>query len=343
MSKRLKNLIYPHFSDGRFYNYPGEKRENIILPSLGMLFKSFFNRLSKSKFDFSSWLDVAPVLSRSQDLVITWVGHSTFLIQVNGINILTDPVFGNLSLLFPRIMRPGINLNELPEIDFVIVSHNHRDHMDAACLKVLKNHKNISILVGKGDKAWFDSRGFENVSEHMWWDQKRFARNSFSSDIQFTFLPSYHWSQRGLFDYNKSLWGSWMIQVGDKTIYFAGDTAYSSHFKYIADEFRSIDIAIMPIGPCEPNRLMQDSHISAEQAGQAFLDLEASHFIPMHWGTYYFGLDSFIAPYERIVKWWQGQNFDLAKTFHTFKIGERKQINVFEPQVQVDQNKLLEL
>lgn len=334
-----KHRIYPYISNGRFYNYPGEQKPHFLLPSIGMLLEWYLCKAHEKKMDVSHWFGPNLPVQRSYGLEITWVGHSTFLIQICGINILTDPIFGNLSLLFPRILPPGIDLEKLPSIDFVIISHNHRDHMDAKSLYSLKQHPEISFLVPYGDKLWFDRRGFNRVFENMWWDKQTFICNNLVNKpvIEFTFLPAYHWSQRNLFDYNRSLWGSWMIKINGILIYFAGDTAYSDHFKVICEEFDPIDIAIMPIGPCEPRPWMKKSHVNAEEAGQAFLDLKASHFIPMHWGTYYFGIDSFSAPYDRFVKWWNEQNFGITKQFHTLKIGQRKSIIL--PQIDIYKDK----
>lgn len=317
------NKIYPYFFNGRFYNYPKEKKPGFLLPSLYMLFKSYFLKKSDLKTDLKSWSEQSPIIESSQDLNITWIGHATFLIQIGGFNILTDPVFDDLSFLFKRITPAGISIDNLPNIDYVIISHNHRDHMDYAALNYLKQNKNTIFLVGQGDKIWYDKLGFENVYEHMWWDETNYISKITKNSIKFTFLPAYHWTQRGLFDYNKSLWGSWMITCNNKNIYFAGDTAYSGHFKNIASHFDKIDVAFMPIGPCEPNKYMHQTHINAEEAGRAFMDLSADHFIPMHWGTYYFGTDRFIDPYNRILSWWSENIMEKYKKFQTLKFGQR--------------------
>lgn len=318
------NKLYPHVHKGRFYNYKGEKKQSMLIPSMRMLIEWFLNSHDASNCNLQQWFEPFEPQERSESLQITWVGHSTFLIQVGGFNILTDPIFGNLSTFFKRILPPGIPLEKLPPIDFVIISHNHLDHMDTNTLMALKSHKNITFLVPQGDKLWFINRNFERVIESMWWNNHKFDSDS----IEFTFLPAFHWAQRGLFDYNRSLWGSWMINCNGIKIYFAGDTAYSSHFKQIGQEFGYIDVALMPIGPCEPKDWMSYTHVDAEEAGQAFLELNASHFIPMHWGTYHFGIDEFDLPYKRIVNWWNGQSETANKFLHTLKIGKRFALDV---------------
>lgn len=321
MSYQNKQLLYPIFKNGRFYNFEGEYKAGFFIPSLYMMLKSNVQR-RKEHTNIASWVESEKnIIQRSQELKITWIGHSTFLIQIGGLNILTDPVFDDLSIFFPRAVAPGIGKTELPEIDVVVISHNHRDHMDAKALMFLKNHPRITFLVPQADKAWFVKRGFERVYELTWWERQYFSNPIPGNPrIEFAFLPAKHWSQRGIFDYNKSLWGSWMITYGDKRIYFAGDTAYWQHFKAIADEFDHIDIALMPIGPCEPRDWMKYSHISAEDAIKAYQELNAKHFIPMHWGTYYFGVDDFIMPVDRLHTYWKEQALP-ENMLHTLKFG----------------------
>jgi Predicted Zn-dependent hydrolases of the beta-lactamase fold len=139
--------------------------------------------------------------------------------------------------------------------------------------------------------------------------------------ITFTFLPAVHWSQRAVFDKNKSLWGSWMISSQDCTIYFAGDTAWGDHFAQLADQ--RIDYALLPIGPCEPHEWMSHTHISAKQAVDAFIMLGAQQLIPMHWGTFLFGNDQFEDPLLRLKAAWQQSHAVLQdKTLQIMKVGQ---------------------
>jgi L-ascorbate metabolism protein UlaG (beta-lactamase superfamily) len=145
-------------------------------------------------------------------------------------------------------------------------------------------------------------------------------------DIKIHFLPAHHWSGRGLFDINKSLWGSWMIETPKYKIYFAGDTGYAGHFRQISEKFSSIDIVLMPIGPEEPRTMMKDSHVGVDEALQAFQDLQAKHFIPMHWGTFKFGADTFDLPIKKLQVSWQNLFFENSDKFlHIVKCGEIKQ------------------
>jgi len=300
----------------RFYNPSGESApESLLFGTLPSLLKSFSSRFFHKKPQPAAWLHPQQIPFRSQELSITWIGHATFLIQVAGLNILTDPVFGEVSTFFPRILAPGIHLDTLPSIDYVLISHNHWDHMDAASLTALKErHPGMQVLVPQGDKEWFTKRKFQ-AHELNWWETHS------NKNVTFSFLPAVHWSGRGLFDTNRSLWGSWMVHAADRSIYFAGDTAYGEHFKQIAHEYGSIDVALMPIGPCEPKEWMLKNHMDVERSMQAFQDLQASHFIPMHWGTFPFGNDQFDAPITQLKKHSAG----LKKgSFYLIKAGFRQ-------------------
>ena len=298
------------------------KKSKWFLATFLLIIESFKESIiRKSRKEACTWVIPANFVASSQEPRITWLGHATFLIQINGKNILTDPIFGNLSWWFSRMMEVKNSVKDLPTIDYVILSHNHPDHMDPHSLKDLRLYSpQVKVLVPFGDKAWFDKQEFVGASEHMWWDKIE------ELGINFHFLPARHWSQRGLFDRNKSLWGSWMIEANGFHIYFAGDTAWGPHFSLIGKLFPSIQVALMPIGPAEPKAWMQDTHISAEQAGQAFLKLQAKYFVPMHWGTFYLGMDKFKEPIHRLKQWWEKNRSRCKnKMLHIVKVGESMQ------------------
>ncbi len=307
--------MMPYWHNGRFYNYKDEALENWYLSSARLLIQSLYARQFYDNSEVHKWIEHPKLVERSYEPRITWLGHSTFLIQIANINILTDPIFGALSFAFPRILPCGVACQSLPAIDLVLISHNHPDHLDIASLSAMRSH-NPLLLVPRGDKQLLHKRNFMRVQEFVWWDRHILG------EVTCTFLPANHWSQRGLFDRNKSLWGSWMIEFVGYAIYFAGDTAYGPHFSNISHYFPAIDMALLPIGPCEPRQWMVRTHISAEEAGDAFLALKARNFVPMHWGAYQFGTDSFLGPLNRITAWWQKQNnYLLDKQLHILKAG----------------------
>ncbi|WP_018782140.1 MULTISPECIES: MBL fold metallo-hydrolase [Bacillus] len=239
----------------------------------------------QNKKDFSYLVEQSPVKSsqflrtNTEKTTITWIGHSTFLIQTNGLNILTDPVWSKKIKLVPRLTNPGLTLQELPKIDIVLISHGHYDHLDFSTLRLLNS--DVLYLVPTGLKKLFTRKKFMRVEEYNWWEFTKI------NDVAFHFVPAQHWTRRSLFDMNTSHWGGWVVDnsTTDETIYFCGDSGYFQGFKEIGNRF-SIDIALMPIGAYEPEWFMKVSHVSPEEAVQAFLDVKATHFIPMHYGTF---------------------------------------------------------
>jgi len=328
MKRRMKKFKKPRIKKNRFQQ-ESNSQESIIgffSRSILMMFKSWWIRKKIKDEDINCWFCKSEPRSCSIVPVVTWLGHSSFLIQIGGVNILTDPVLSEASYFFPRYLGPGISAEKLPNIDFVLISHNHPDHMDSGSLMKLKAHCGTSFLVPQGDKLWFDRRSFARVREYTWWQQDSFTlKNDTSSKITFTFLPSNHWSLRGawVFDKNRSLWGSWLIEFNGHKIYFAGDTMYDSHFKEIAQEYPGIDVALMPIGPCEPRKWVAHSHLDADQAVKAFIDLQAKNFVPMHWGTFPMGTELFDTPILGLKKSWREHAHELnGKKLHMPKVGQ---------------------
>jgi L-ascorbate metabolism protein UlaG (beta-lactamase superfamily) len=224
---------------------------------------------------------------------ICWIGHATFIIKLSGVVIITDPVLFSLPLV-NRLVAPAINLNQVPHVDYVLISHNHWDHLDQKSIDLLfQKNNNIILLLPKGNAHKFKNTAIK-FFEFNWW-QKLNLR-----ELTFIFLPAHHWSQSTLFDRNKSLWGSWLIQ-SYQSVYFGGDTAYSSHFSEISN-FYDVDYALLPIGPCEPRKLMCKSHMGPEESLIACRDLKANFLIPMHWGTFSFGLDNRNTAKNRLFK-----------------------------------------
>lgn len=308
------NRLTPVTKKNRFFNCQADSVESLIFQTIPSFLLSLYGRKKRQPENKLEWIASDIPLERSVEPMITWIGHATFLIQVGGLNILTDPIFGNASKFFPRMLPPGIALAQLPSIDLVLLSHNHRDHCDLPSLHALqKAHPQMKLLVAQGDKKWLTKKGFQIVEEFQWWQSYQ------QDEVTCTFLPAHHWSAQGVFDRNTSLWGSWMVN----TIYFAGDTSYSPHFAHIAQEFPSIDVALMPIAPELPHPAMRKSHIDSQQAIQAFLDLKAKTFVPMHWGTFPFGSDTFLGPIERLQNSWCMQKLHAHKNLIVPKVGQR--------------------
>ena len=309
----------PHIRHGRFFNGAGDTlRARIKEITRTMALIARHNVRKQPAHDKQQahelWRDKPVIIQRSDELRITWLGHATFLIQVAGFNILTDPVFYEIARVTPRYVDAPITPEELPPIDVILISHNHRDHTDTKSLQALLSHQ-PQVFVPQGDRGWFLECGFRTVTQAAWWELFTVG------DVALTFLPANHWSGRHLFDINLSLWGSWMINVNGKKIYFAGDTAYDEHFKAIHKAFGNIEVVLMPIGPNQPYT-MRETHVSAHEAVKAFIDLGGRHLVPMHWGTFKFGTDAFMDPYDLLLIAWAAHADKLEdRVLHTLKHG----------------------
>jgi L-ascorbate metabolism protein UlaG (beta-lactamase superfamily) len=324
--------IQPIVKNGRFYNHEKESTKHRLKEIITTFFYITSKRIRKNIFSFDSknvaqnWIVKTKPIPASIKPIITWLGHSTFLIQIAGKNIITDPVFYGVSKFYPRMVSFPFPPTVLPKIDIILISHNHMDHMNKRSLLELKKN-NPFILVPEGDKAWFTFHKFKNTIEHKWWEETSLPvnENIRSKQVLCSFLPAFHWSGRTLHEINTSLWGSWLIEYDGFRIYFGGDTAFSSHFKAIGTYYNPIDIALLPIGPHNPRDRMQDSHISSTEVIQAFVDLQARHLFPMHWGTFRGGLDNFENPIEELKNSWE-ERLEVAnsnnKHLYILKFGE---------------------
>ncbi|WP_078392394.1 MBL fold metallo-hydrolase [Shouchella patagoniensis] len=233
---------------------------------------------------------------------ITWAGHATFLIQIAGMNILTDPVWSKFMGTTKRSVPQPIPLDVLPAIDFVLISHGHYDHLDFKTLKKVPG--NPHFIVPAGLKNTFLKKGWpeEVVKELHWWEYMVI------NELSFSFVPAQHWVRRGLFDMNLSHWGGFVISSKEKTIYFAGDSGYFQGFKQIAENVPPIDYALLPIGAYEPEWFMELDHMAPEQTVQAFIDLKAKQCIPMHYGTFRLADDTGPEALKRFEQEWKRRN-----------------------------------
>lgn len=226
--------------------------------------------------------------NRSQ-ATLTWVGHATFLIQLSGLNILTDPHFTPRASPFSfagpeRWAPPGLSLDELPDIDLVVISHDHYDHLDKGSVQALAAQAGGApqFFVPLGIKAHLVDFGVApgKVTELDWWEQREFG----SATIAAT--PVQHFSGRWIDDRNATLWAGWMIQAGGRQVFFAGDTGYSPDFRDIHARYGAVDLALIPIGAYQPRWFMKPVHVNPAEAVQIHQDLQARYSVGMHWGTF---------------------------------------------------------
>ena len=233
---------------------------------------------------------------RSDEDFIVWLGHATFLIQLNGVRMITDPVFYDLPLL-KRFVRIPFDISDLANVDFVLLSHDHRDHCDEKSLKSFFKHNNSTILTSLKMTDVINSWVGNNVIQEAGWYQKYALQKE---GIEIIYLPAQHWCRRGLTDFNRRLWGSFLIKSEKRTIYFGGDSASGSHFAEIGTLFQEIDIAILGIGAYKPEFMMKENHASPSEAKEAFDQLGAKQMIPMHYGTYDLSSEPISEPYHLI-------------------------------------------
>jgi len=246
-------------------------------------------------------VDVEALRANTSRATVTWVGHSTVLVQLDGLNFLTDPIWttrsGPLGGLVGvgRYTPPGIAFEDLPRIDFVLISHDHYDHLDEPTVRRLARTFNPRFVVPLGIKAWLADRGITNVVELNWGQSVDVA------SLTVVCTPAQHGSGRTLFDQGRRLWASWAV-LGSKRLYFAGDTGYYTHFKQIGDALGPFDLAVLPIGSYTPRELAQPVHISPEEALQAWVDLRAEKFVGVHWGTFGLAREPYDEPPRRIAQ-----------------------------------------
>jgi L-ascorbate metabolism protein UlaG (beta-lactamase superfamily) len=240
---------------------------------------------------------------------ITWIGHASWLLQLDGVSLLIDPVFSKrISGIVPRNADAPMQAADLPRIDATLITHSHYDHYDRPSVNAAK----ARVITGTGLGAAMDLP----AAELGWWDAERV-----NDTVRVSFVPSQHWSRRGLFDTNETLWGGFVIEGSRSRIYHAGDTAYFNGFTEIGARFPKIDAALLPIGAYDPAWFMEKQHMNPLQAVQAFVDLGARHFVAMHWGTFKLTDEPLDEPPRLLREEWARRALP-AEALHIPAIGE---------------------
>ncbi|MEY2409315.1 MAG: hypothetical protein QOF48_1985 [Verrucomicrobiota bacterium] len=270
--------------DGKRYRNPAGRAGNGLLHFLRWVTTSKRARWPRRLDD-----RVAPKLAQAPGpgcIAATFVGHSTFLIQIAGLNILTDPVFsdrvGPWNFGGPRRVRPpGIPLEELPKIDFVLLSHNHYDHADMATLSRLQRLFDPLVVTTLGNQRFLNRRGLGRVKELDWWESNDCGRG-----LEVMATPAQHFSSRHVFDRDRTLWGGFVLTAGGQRVYFVGDSGYGPHFKEVGERVPGIDLALVPIGAYEPRWFMHRAHVNPDEAVRVHLDVRPRRSVGMHFGTF---------------------------------------------------------
>lgn len=266
--------------------------------------------------------DGAALPSNPRPPAITWIGHATLLVQLDGLSVLTDPQWsdraGPTSWFGPkRLGPPGLAFEALPRIDVVVISHDHYDHLDLVTVKRLAAAHDPLFMVPLGMKVWFADNGMSRVEELDWWQEREHR------GVRFVCVPAQHFSQRSLWDANRRLWASWAIVGRDKRLYFGGDTGYFSGFKEAGQRLGPFDVAALPIGAYLPPQIMKLVHLTPEEATQAFVDLDAKVMLGMHWGTFDLADEPLDEPPARMLAEIRRRNLDPSRAW-ILKIGETR-------------------
>jgi N-acyl-phosphatidylethanolamine-hydrolysing phospholipase D len=295
----------PREDDGRFMNFAGPMPDVSVTVTLPF----FLRRIASSFAEIPSALHQVPndgawlrENAKHSKPSVTWIGHATLLVQMSHLTFLTDPIWSDraspVSFAGPeRIVEPGIAIDDLPPIDFVVVSHNHYDHLDIASLVTLSERDpstRFYVPLENGDLL--RDNGIENVQELDWGQQVEHG------GVHVHCLPAQHWSKRGIGDDREALWSSWAVVGAERRFFFAGDTGYFDGFSRIAEALGPFDLAALPIGAYEPTEMMKASHLNPEEAVQAAIDLRARAAVAMHYGTFKLSDEPFDEPPTRFKK-----------------------------------------
>jgi L-ascorbate metabolism protein UlaG (beta-lactamase superfamily) len=297
-----------HFDGERFYNPGGQQVR-------GWRDVLRWKRTSRPE-PSPEWVDDVPVSIPpgriDGALRVTLVNHATVLLQQPGCNLLTDPIWSGraspVSWAGPRRHRPpGVALESLPPIDVLLISHNHYDHLDRPTLARLASRGILSCVAPLGVGPTLRAQGIAAVHELDWGESVTLAGVTIHS------VPAVHFSGRGLFDRNRTLWCGYVIESRQSLVYFAADTAFGSHFAAIRERFGAPRLALLPIGAYEPRWMMQAVHMNPEEAAQAHAILEAATSIAIHHGTFQLGDEAIDTPAKRLAALGLGRRFLILR------------------------------
>jgi L-ascorbate metabolism protein UlaG (beta-lactamase superfamily) len=278
---------------------------NASLPGLNQL-KFALKIIGRSALRPMQGRSHKPILAGERDLGITFIGHSSFLIQIAGLNVAVDPVFADWLVLLRRIRKPGIRLKDLPPIDAVLLSHAHMDHLNLPSLrKIVRRTRRKSgrapvAIVPAGVEDLVEKLGFAKVVPMRWWESIRLGDGGLGdSDLEITMTPAKHWGTRMLRDHHRG-YGGYVLKAGGHSVYHSGDTAYFPGFREIGERLKP-EIALLPIGAYRPDSF-RSVHTSPADALQGFIDLRAARMIPMHFGTFQLSLEGPDEPLPELLK-----------------------------------------
>ena len=321
----MEKKSYHHLSDGTFRNPEGSPKRN---PNVKWSYKIFNEEKKKLKIEFPED-HVVPreqvlknLENNSNNDYIAWIGHATFLIKLGNTTIITDPVFSKNTgpLIFgpKRYVPPAVNLKEIPPVNLFLLTHNHYDHQDMSTIRNFP-YKDSKVMLPLKLGKYF--KNYKDVNELDWYENIQVT-----NDLKVTLLPAVHWSKRSLWDTNRTLWGSFLIEYKGKKILFACDTGYGNIYKELGEKYGPIDITFINIGaynfyPIMPVKDKSVYHTNPEEALQIARDLKSKKVIGMHWGTVVLSLEPIMEPPVRFKNGAEKYGFKKDNVI-TFKIGQ---------------------
>ncbi len=292
-----------HFEEGKFVNLVPTSMDMNFKTGVGVFWdfiKGNPNRQPKNNVPVEK-IDSLTIVSKSDTITrLTWFGHSAFLLEIDGKNILLDPMLGESPAPHPTFgakrysKELPIEIEKLPRIDAIVISHDHYDHLDYGSIMKLKDKVDqfyMPLGVGVHFEAWGIPK--EKIHELNWWDELK------QGDLTFTCTPARHFSGRGINDRFATLWSSWIIQSPSKKIFFSGDSGYGPHFKEIGEKYGPFDFTMMECG--QYNEKWSNIHMMPEETVQAFIDVKGGTLMPIHWGAFTLALHSWKDPIDRVT------------------------------------------
>ena len=320
---------YHHLPNGTFRNPEGSPERN---PNVKWSYKIFNEERKKIKIDFPT-SHVVPrekvlknLINNQKNDYILWIGHASFIIKLGDTTIITDPLFSKNTgpLIFgpKRYVDPALKLSEIPKVNLLLLTHNHYDHLDYSTIRNFP-YKDAKVIIPLKLSNFF--KKFKDVNELDWYDEIKI-----NDDLKVTLLPAVHWSKRSLFDTNKTLWGSFLIEYKGKKIFFASDTGVGNIYKDLGKKYGPIDLTFINIGaynffPIMPMKDKSVYHTNPEEALSLAKDLKSKKVIGMHWGTVVLSLEPIMDPPKRFKAAAEEYGFKKKDTV-TFNIGEIKKI-----------------
>jgi L-ascorbate metabolism protein UlaG (beta-lactamase superfamily) len=294
----------PSYRGPRSDHFDGSKFHNQVIRDMG--FTRFWKWITTrapgpwSEHNHNKVYPAPPARVEGGKAVFTFINHATYLIQVDGLNILTDPIWSEraspFSFIGPKRARPpGVAFDDLPKIDVVLISHNHYDHLDVDTLKKLNARDHPLVITGLGNGLLLAKKGITNCAELDWWQERQV-----SEKLSVVGVPAQHFSGRGLFDRDKTLWTGHVIKSSAGNFFFAGDTGFGPHFQAIRERLSPIKVALIPIGAFIPEWFMGHVHLSPQGAVDAAVMLGAEKSFGIHFGTFRLADDGENEPIEKL-------------------------------------------